>query len=157
MASRPRGRLISQMASSLIMKKDVAWALSGLLAAREATLRNGLPSSLFFPWSVGPSCMTPPVTPTGPVAAMRIASSSGVRGAGTLVLWWLMSPAVIDTPWATRRVRRSCIPAIKRIGEEVLEAGVLQGIVCGCRSAGGVDRLIGFHGHPPRGLERMTA
>ncbi len=79
-ASWPCGRLISQMPSSLIMKNDVAWALSALDAARPATSRNIVPSSGEpSGFCVGPSCMTAPVTL---VEAIRIASSSGLSGDG---------------------------------------------------------------------------
>ena len=76
--------MISQMPSSLIMKNDVACALSALDAARPVTCRNSVPSSVPpSGLSIGPSCMTAPV---GPVAAIRIASSSGVSGDGSLAL-----------------------------------------------------------------------
>ena len=72
------------MPSSLIMNNDVAWQLSALDAARPVTCRNGVPSSgLPLGLSSGPSCMTAPVSP---VEAMRIASSSGVSGEGSLAL-----------------------------------------------------------------------
>ena len=83
-AAWPRGRSISHTPSSLIMKNDVACALSALDAARPATSRNIVPSSgepSGF-W-VGPSCITAPVTL---VEAIRIASSSGVSGDGWLGL-----------------------------------------------------------------------
>ena len=88
------------------MKNDVACALSALEAARPATSRNIVPSSgepsTFF---VGPSCMTAPVML---VEAIRIASSSGVSGDGWFELSYGCAPCLSDTPWATRRVRRSC-------------------------------------------------
>ena len=66
------------------MKSEVAWQLSALLAARPVTCRNGVPSSgVPFGLSSGPSCITEPV---GPVEAIRIASSSGVSGDGSLAL-----------------------------------------------------------------------
>ena len=89
------------------MKKVVAWALSGLEAERPVTLVNGVPSS-FVPLTVnsGPSWWISPVTP---VAAIKTASSSLLNGAGSLALWWLSGPASIETPRATRRVRRSAM------------------------------------------------
>ena len=66
------------------MNSEVAWQLSALLAARPVTCRNGVPSSgVPSGLSSGPSCMTAPV---GPVEAIRIASSSGVSGDGSLAL-----------------------------------------------------------------------
>ena len=66
------------------MNSEVAWQLSALAAALPARCRNGVPSSGEpSGLSRGPSCM---VMPVGPVEAMRIASSSGVRGDGSFVL-----------------------------------------------------------------------
>ena len=72
------------MPSSLIMKNDVACALSALLAARPVTCRNGVPSSLP---AVG--LVDRPVVhhrAGRPVEAIRIASSSGVSGDGWFAL-----------------------------------------------------------------------
>jgi hypothetical protein len=83
-ASRPRGRLMSHTPSSLIMKNEVAWALSALEAARPVTSRNIVPSSVVpLGLSSGPSCMTAPVML---VEAMRIASSNGLSGEGSFEL-----------------------------------------------------------------------
>src|SRR5947209_11100927 len=86
---------------------DVACALSALAAARPTLLRKGVPSSGRPVGLIsGPSCMTAPVTP---VAAIRIASSIGLRGDGAFALLWDKSAELSETPCATRRVRRSCI------------------------------------------------
>ncbi|TMC06307.1 MAG: hypothetical protein E6J41_19265 [Chloroflexi bacterium] len=65
---------------SLIMKKCVDWALSGLLADRPVTSSIGVPAS-FLP-SVVAYGRSGIVTPVMPVTAMRTASSSGVSGSG---------------------------------------------------------------------------
>jgi hypothetical protein len=105
-AARSHGRRSSQIASSSIMKSEVAWQLSALEAARPVTWRNGVPSSgLPLGLSSGPSCMTAPV---GPVDAIRIDCSSFESGEGEFGLSQLSGPASIETPCATRRVRRSC-------------------------------------------------
>ena len=105
-AALPRGRSISHTPSSLTMKKNAACALSALGAARPATSRNIVPNSREPSGRmVGPSCMTAPVME---VEAIRIASSSAVNGEGALPLSYGCAPWGSDTPWATRRVRRSC-------------------------------------------------
>ena len=110
-ASRLRKCLISQVPWSLIMKNETACALSMLLADRAMMLMSGAPNrllpSLFVP---GTSCIV--TRPVNPVETTRIASSSGVRGAGGLVLVWLIGPETIEVPRATRRVRRSVIADI---------------------------------------------
>ena len=105
-ASVPVGWRSRKMPSSLIMKKWVAWALSALLPVRAMMLRNGVPSSgLPLGFTSGPSCVVTPVMPV--MQVMSRASSSGVNGAGSLVLSWLSAPAVTEWPLGIRRVRRS--------------------------------------------------
>jgi hypothetical protein len=69
-----------------------------------------VPSSFpFGAMSVGPSCVT---TPVSPVATISIASSRGSRGSGAFVLTCDSGPALTDTPRATRRVRRRATACI---------------------------------------------
>ena len=110
-ASRLRNCLISHVPSSLIMKNDTAWALSMLLADRAMMLMSGAPNRLLpSSFNAGTSCMV--TRPVNPVETTRMASSSGVSGAGAFMLVWLMGPEVIEVPRATRRVRLSVIADI---------------------------------------------
>ena len=88
------------------MKKWVAWQLSALLPVRARTLRNGVPSSS-APLALvsGPSCVVMPTIPVMQVT--RMASSSGVSGAGSLWLSCVSDPALTVNPRGMRRVRRS--------------------------------------------------
>ena len=99
------------MPSSLIMKKCVACALSALLPVRARTLRNGVPSSS-VPFGLGerPVVGGDAVIPV--MQVIRIASSSGVSGAGSLLARVLSGPASTENPRGIRRVRRSVSAAI---------------------------------------------
>ena len=99
------------MPSSLIMKKCVAWALSALLPVRARTLRNGVPSSSVpFGLVSGPSWVVMPTIPV--MHVIRIASSTGVSGAGSFWLECVSGPASTENPRGIRRVRRSVSAAI---------------------------------------------
>ena len=105
-AASPVGWRSRKIPSSLIMKKCVAWALSALLPVRASTLRNGVPSSSVPSFFVsGPSCAVLPTIPVMQVT--RMASSTGVSGAGSFWLWWVSGPASTENPRGIRRVRRS--------------------------------------------------
>lgn len=99
------------MPVSLIRKKWVPWALSGLPAVRPAMLRFGL-AMIGLPLRGSAKGRSGMVRPVHPVREMRTASSSSVSGARASVEDQLIEPASTELPRLTRWVRRRQIDVI---------------------------------------------
>jgi hypothetical protein len=90
---------------SLIRKKWVPWALSGLPAVRPAMFRFGL-DMIGLPSRGSARGRSGIVRPVHPVSEMRIASSRSVRGVRGASEVQLIEPASIELPRLIRCVRR---------------------------------------------------
>ena len=135
------------MPLSLIMMKEVPWALSGLPAVRPTMFRLGLAMiGLLSRGSVnGRSGIVSPVHPVSEMSTASSSSVSGVRGSGD---FQLIDPASTDVPRLIRCVRRRQIEVSSGSSARASSPAFPSLVVCSVISASSL-RCSGRR-HPAR-------